>query len=157
MSDGREKKGITHKEDTFYANSLSVTAFLGGITIAVMVLIIQSQALFEKSLSSVFPFISGIPGYSNFSIPLYDEVLIIITAVTGIFFILSTAANIRVASGERERKGSYASLVSLTANIGFLLLILVLLPALVFPFSYYGGFLILGLGIVTMIIFQKTK
>ena len=41
----------------------------------VIVLIIQSHDIFEKSLSSVFPFLSTISGYSDSFMPSFDKFL----------------------------------------------------------------------------------
>lgn len=118
---------------SFHEYSLSVTGFLGGITFAAMVLIIESQDKYNYNI----PY--GIP---------YPQLLITGTAIISIFFIISTVGAIRIASGEKKPKDSFSRFNTMVADAGLYGLIIALLPGLILPFSFYGAVVTFATGMV---------
>ncbi len=102
-----------------------VSSFLGGITFAAMILLMQSSDKFSTvPLSSLSP--------------LYPNGLIIGTAVTSVLFIGSSIGMIKPASGLRKTEKEHPRLAGTMADLGFLGL-MVLLPFLALPFSIAGA------------------
>lgn len=116
-------------ESPFHGHSLSVTSFLGGITFAAMILLIQSRK--DIAIPSEFP-------------TFYLDLLITGTAITSVLFIVSSVGMIRIASGERKANEKFSKSMEVFAALGFYGLI-ALLPLLVLPFLWPGA---LAVGIV---------
>jgi len=118
--------------NTFHSHALGVTGFLGGITIASMVLIMQIHKEIE-----------------------YSEWLIPGTAIVGTFLIISTIGMIHVASNEKAGE-QFAKLMQKFASIGFFGL-MTLLPFIVFPFSQVGAIVLVIIEVIVMILFVSKR
>jgi len=133
------------KVETFYGNTLFVTTFLGGITFAVMILLIQSP-------SNIISHSAHLPSY-------YLKLLITGAAMTSVFLIVASVGMIRVAAGEKTVDHIFSKFMNLFATIGYFGL-LALLPLLLYPFSHVGAVALflteLVLGIIFIITFLKT-
>lgn len=119
--------------NTFHSHALGVTGFLGGITIASMVLIMQIHDEIE-----------------------YSEWLIPGIAIVGVFFIIATIGMIHVASNEKESGKQFAKLMQRIATLGFFSM-MVVLPFMVFPFSGIGAIVLGIIEGVIMILFVSKK
>jgi hypothetical protein len=138
------------KDGKFYEYTLNVTSFLGGITIAAMILIIQSRE------SLFYPVPMEIIRTLQISI-YYPDLLIILSGGISIFFIISTVGKIRIAAGEANRSSRYNLVMTRLADTGFVLLVLLLIPGLILPFSFYGAFIIFLLSIILCVILYFNK
>ncbi len=127
------------KSQTFFEHSLLVTSFLGGITFAAMILLMQDQTAFHVA-------------HWIFSPVSYSKLLIIGTAFTSVLFIISTVGLIRLGSGEKNKDDSFGKLVDGVATSGYVTL-MVLLPALIFPFSKIGAYAIGFVELTLMVAF----
>jgi hypothetical protein len=141
---------LSIKENPFFSYSLNVTGFLGGITFAAMILIIESKDRFQAQ----FP----VPSFLSEQIPFFNfiefpELLIVGTAFVSVLFIIATVGYIRVAAGEKNAKNPYTWLLGKLSLVGFYSLVLGLLPGLIYPFSSNGALFIflLSLGIVILL------
>ena len=108
------------KAETFYANSLFVTTFLGGITFAAMILLIQVPNDFLSRVNNLPPY--------------YLRVLITGAAMTSIFLIVASVGMIRVAAKEKTADHIFSNFMNLFATIGYIGL-LTLFPLLLYPFK----------------------
>jgi len=133
------KKKEGNGENTFHSHSLNVTGFLGGITFAAMILLMQSK--------------KDIPIPSNFP-SFYLEALITATAISSVFFIISSVGMIRVASGEKSEDETFSKAMSVFAGLGFFGL-MALLPFMILPFLWEGSLIVAGVEAVTLGIFLK--
>jgi len=139
------------KESPFHAHALNVTGFLGGITFAAMILIIESKDKFVFSPpESLMPLIESIPMKLN-----YAEQLINLAAISSVLFIVSTVGLIRLAAGEKDTKDKYSRFMEYLASAGFIVLIMILLPALVLPFSLIGAIVVFIIGIIMLFGYSK--
>jgi len=114
------------KENTFHTHSLGVTGFLGGITFAAMILLIQSRN--DIQLPSDFP-------------PFYLDSLITGTAISSVLFIVASVGMIRVAAGEKDEDDPFSHAMATFASLGFFGL-MALLPLLVWPFLLVGAIIV---------------
>lgn len=128
-------------ESPFHKNMLTVTSFLGGITFAALVLII------EFSHNNTYEFPHWMP--LN-----YLEILLISTAFTSTLFILATVGTIKIAAGEKNLDSLFTKITTILADAGFYAFLIILLPLLILSFSLNGSILIF-LSSITMIIILK--
>jgi len=117
-----------------------VTGFLGGITFAAMILIIQNMSIFDYKI----PF--------EISIPAYPKLLITGTAIISVLFIVPSVGYIRAAAGEFNVPTTYTRYLGKLAEVGFYLLIIGLLPALILPFSTIGAAIVFIFSLVTVLV-----
>jgi len=119
------------KGSPFHGHAQNVTGFLGGITFAAMVLLVESNDKISNA-----------------------DILITMTALSSMLFIFSTIGMIRVASGVNKIDSEFARLTEWLAVAGFIIFMLVL-PLVVLQFSLAGGILV-GVGeIFVLAIFLK--
>ncbi len=104
--------------NSFHSYALGVTGFLGGITFATMVLIMQIHSEIE-----------------------YSEWLITGTALVSVLFIISTIGMVHVAYNEKKAGENFANFIKNLATLGFFGLMIVL-PFLVLPFSTGGAIML---------------
>jgi len=121
--------------NSFYSNALGVTGFLGGITFASMVLIMQITE----------------------NLPL-KEFLITGTAIISVFFIVSTIGMVHVASDPKKAGEPFAKFTQNLATIGFFGIMLVL-PFLVYSFTNIGAYVlaIVESGIIIAYVTKRGK
>lgn len=110
---------------------LSTTAFLGGITFAAMVFVMQAQEQFI---------------FQNISF--YPDILITFLAGISFTFILSSIGNLDVAAGILPAIGKMRKL-SLKMAIAGWISVLIIIPFLVLPFTLIGAFIV---GMLEMIV-----
>jgi len=121
--------------NSFHSNALGVTGFLGGITFATMVLIMQITE----------------------DLPL-KEFLITGTAIVSIFFIVSTIGMVHVAFNPKKAGENFAKFTQNLATIGFFG-IMVILPFLVYPFTNIGAYVlvVVEVGIIIAYVTKRGK
>ena len=117
--EGQEK--IARKQSELM---LSTTAFLGGITFAAMVFVMQAQEQFI---------------FQNISY--YPDILITFLAGISFTFILSSLGNMDVAAGILPAFGDMAK-YSLRMAVAAWISVLVIIPFLVLPFTLIGAFIV---------------
>lgn len=120
-------------EGSFHSYALSVTGFLGGITFASMILLMQIQDQFE-----------------------YGEWLITGTAIVSVFFIISTVGMVHIASNQKEAGKKFTYLMQNMANFGFFGL-MALLPFILFPFSHGGAIILAVIETIVIVLFVSKK
>lgn len=119
MSDGK----------TFFSNAVGVTGFLGGITFATMILLIQSET---KVVNHEYM----IPG----------------TAIISVLFIISTIGNMHVSHDSQNKNNKLQYIMGFFAQLGFFGL-MVIIPTLVYPFSPAGSVILVILEAIMIFLF----
>jgi len=107
-----------------------VTSFLGGITFAAMILLMQSSEKFTVDHQPTFLLQL-----------MYPDGLILGTAIISVLFIAASIGLIRPASGVGHTEKERLHLMELLASLGFIG-IMILLPLLIYPFSPYAAIII---------------
>ncbi len=130
---------MVEKESSFHIHTLTVTSFLGGITFAALILLIQSKN------DIAIP--AGFPNY-------YLDGLITGTAVSTVFLVISSVGMIRTASGERSPDEPFSDAMSIFGSLGFFGII-ALLPFLVLPFSIIGAIIVAMTEAITISIYLR--
>lgn len=113
--------------DAFHTNFSSFTAFLGGITFTVLVLLIQSKEKF-----------------------LYSDWLIPIAAITGFLLILATLGRV-VIVGNAKRGENFDKVLAVFALIGFFGLAL-MIPFFILPFNLVATIAVVIIEIVSFVV-----
>lgn len=133
-----DKEKDKDKWKKFGEHGLTLSGFLGGITLSSMVLIMQSKEEFEfEPVSSLF---------------YYPELLIIGLAAVVILFIISAAGLVLVASG--ERKPLYTQTIQKFMSAG-LYAVCGFVPLILLPFSLVGAIVITVIVIMCFIMLSK--
>jgi len=120
-------------DKTFFSNAVGVTGFLGGITFATMVLLIQSD--------------TKIPNH---------EFMIPGTAIISVLFIIATVGNMHVTYDSQNKNKKLKNSMGLFAEMGFFGL-MIIIPSLVYPFSMYGAVVVVILEVIVIFIFLKYR
>jgi hypothetical protein len=125
----------------YYANALTVASFLGGITVAALVLIMEEK---DK-------FVLGDPAQAN----VYQQLLITGFALTSALFIFASIKLIAAAATGQVGDSSRKFLV-VAENGGFIGL-LILLPLMTSSFSLIGAIVLAAVEVVSGLLVYLTK
>lgn len=125
--------------DKIFEHSISVDAFLGGITFAAMVVIMQSNNSWALS--------ETLPVY-------YPELLIGVLGAISFFFIISTIGNLGLLAEGRKISSKFERSIAYFENIGFFALC-GFIPALMLPFSLVGAITLAVIEGVSMLLLLR--
>lgn len=142
------------EKKSFYEHYLIIATFLGGITFTAMVLMIESN----DKLVFVLPFNiqSLLPSeiIEEFS---YSGLLISIAGLTSIFFIVSTVGSLKIINEKIEPEKKFSVFISRITDIGFILLVVILIPFTISSFSALAASVIVILSIILVVILYISK
>jgi hypothetical protein len=117
-------KEVTEKiEEKFAQNALYVFSFLGGITFAALILLLQSSQAFSQ-----------VPPSLSVLAYLYPRGLILGTAIISVLFIGSSLGMVKPASGIMGAKRDKTKIAGAMSNLAFVGL-MILMPLLLVPIS----------------------
>jgi hypothetical protein len=82
----------------------------------------------------------------------YSELLVVVSAIISTLFIVASVGNIRIAARKIDSKSKYSGFIGIVSDIGFVGLVVVMLPAMVLPISFYGSLIVFIIVIVAIVL-----
>jgi hypothetical protein len=82
----------------------------------------------------------------------YSELLVVVSAIISTLFIVASVGNIRIAARKIDSKSKYSGFIGIVSDIGFVGLVVVMLPAMVLPISFYGALIVFIIVIVAIVL-----
>jgi len=82
----------------------------------------------------------------------YSELLVVVSAIISTLFIVASVGNIRIAARKIDSKAKYSRFIGIVSDIGFVGLVVVMLPAMVLPISFYGSLLVIVAIVLTLVL-----
>ena len=82
----------------------------------------------------------------------YSELLVVVSAIISTLFIVASVGNIRIAARKIDSKAKYSRFIGIVSDIGFVGLVVVMLPAMVLPISFYGSLIVFIIVIVAIVL-----